>query len=893
MKRRTLCIAVLAGLLGLGGEVLSQTTGKITGKVTDARNGEALIGANVLIEGTTMGTVAGDEGYFDIINVPPGTYNVRVGMMGYETIRVANVRVSVNRTTPVEVDMKQTVIQSDEVVVIQAQKLAIKKDQTGSIRNVSAEQMSSLPVENVDAVVSMQAGIVAGHFRGGREGEVSYLIDGMQVDDAFNRGRSVSVEKEAIQDLEVITGTFNAEYGKAMSGMVNVVTKEGGNDYHGSIWAGAGNFLTPHKDVFIGLEDGEFDRRKDFKVQLEGPILKNRLSFFVNYRQEDNKEQYEGIYRFNPWDLSDFSLVPLVSTHTGTGEYVPLGRNEGKSLLGKVTFRANQFKTFVEYTRNTYDGQGYNHQFKYNPNGLGGYNGITDRVALLVNHMFAKNAFYELKLAYYHQYNGSYLYEDPKDSRWVADNFLSNQNFCGFYTGGQEKNYDERKTDRTDAKLDLTWQINRHHSLKSGFSLTQHQFDNMDSQIMNVYRNTELEALLYEPVLAPDSTIYADMYMKKPVEMSAYMQDKMEFNEMVINIGVRYDYFDPKTVFPTNWRNPGNSSVFKNNPERMSQYVNSDPKFMVSPRIGLSYQLGRTALLHFGYGHFFQAPGFANMYQNHYYLVQQVSYQSLIMGNPQLKAEKTVNYEIGLWQQLNANMGLEIILFYKDIYQLLTAGIQTTYDQIRYGRYDNKEYGNARGLEVKYDFSLGRFNGNMNYTLQYTRGVADNPQMTYNRAGNNQDPIPRLIPMPWDQRHTFNLTMGYYAKNLDVTLTGYFGSGLAYTFAPIASNPLSRVNLYPFNSSQPYTFSADFYAQYKLGVVWGTRLKITMNVYNLFDRMNELGVNGATGRANQAIVLPSDLATHRSDFNDYYDQIKNPSSFSAPRLVKLGLGMEF
>jgi outer membrane receptor protein involved in Fe transport len=314
---------------------------------------------------------------------------------------------------------------------------------------------------------------------------------------------------------------------------------------------------------------------------------------------------------------------------------------------------------------------------------------------------------------------------------------------------------------------------------------------------------------------------------------------------------------------------------------------------MVSPRVGLSYQLGKTALLHFGYGHFFQAPGFANMYQNPLYLVQQVSYQSLIMGNPQLKSEKTVNYEIGLWQQLNANMGLEVTLFYKDIYQLLTAGIQTTYDQIRYGRFDNKEYGNARGLEVKYDFNFGSFNGNVNYTLQYTRGVADNPQMTYNRAGNNQDPIPRLIPMPWDQRHTFNLTMGYYTKNMDVTLTGYYGSGLAYTFAPVASNPLSRINLYPFNSSQPSTFSADFFAQYKLGVLWGTRLKVTLNAYNLFDRLNELGVNGSTGRANQAIVLPSDLATHRSDFNEYSDRINDPSSYSAPRLVKLGLGMEF
>jgi outer membrane receptor protein involved in Fe transport len=281
------------------------------------------------------------------------------------------------------------------------------------------------------------------------------------------------------------------------------------------------------------------------------------------------------------------------------------------------------------------------------------------------------------------------------------------------------------------------------------------------------------------------------------------------------------------------------------------------------------------------------------MYQNHYFLVQSVSYQTTVMGLPQLKAEKTVNYEVGLWQQLNPNMGLEVTLFYKDIYQLLTADIMTTYAQIRYGRFGNKEYGNARGLEVKYDFNFGDLNGNVNYTLQYTRGVADNPTDTYTRAGNSQDPIPRLIPLNWDQRHTMNLNLGYNTPNLNVTLSGYFGSGMAYTFEPILGSSLSRVNLYPNNSKRPSTFSVDLFAQYKLGVLWGTRLKMTLNVYNLFDKMNEIEVNNTTGRANQAIVRPSGLASFRCNFTDYYDQIKNPSSYSAPRLVKLGLGMEF
>jgi outer membrane receptor protein involved in Fe transport len=281
------------------------------------------------------------------------------------------------------------------------------------------------------------------------------------------------------------------------------------------------------------------------------------------------------------------------------------------------------------------------------------------------------------------------------------------------------------------------------------------------------------------------------------------------------------------------------------------------------------------------------------MYTNPIFLIQPVSFQTNTVGYAQLKAEKTVNYEVGLWQQLNPNMGLEVTLFYKDIYELLTVDIMTTYNQIRYGRYANKDYGNARGLEVKYDFNFGAFMGGANYTLQYTRGVADNPSTTYSRAGNNQDPIPRLIPMSWDQRHTFNLTLGYNTPSFNASMTGWYGSGFAYTFAPLADNPLSRVNLYPNNSKMPATFSVDLYAQYKLGMVWGTRLKATLNVYNLLDRKNEYGVNGTTGRANQAIVRPTDLATHQSPFNDYYDRIKDPSSFSAPRMVKIGLGVEF
>ena len=145
-----------------------------------------------------------------------------------------------NRTLSLDIEMEETVLEG-EVVTVEVNRLAQKKDQTGTIKNISGDEINALPVENVGAVVNMQAGVVNGHFRGGRNTEVTYMIDGVQVDEAFGGGSAtVEIQPEAVQDLEVITGTFNAEYGNAMSGVVNQVTKSGSNTIEGvtSTWTG-------------------------------------------------------------------------------------------------------------------------------------------------------------------------------------------------------------------------------------------------------------------------------------------------------------------------------------------------------------------------------------------------------------------------------------------------------------------------------------------------------------------------------------------------------------------------------------------------------------------------------------------------------------------------------
>ena len=141
---------------------------------------------------------------------------------------------------------------------------------------------------------------------------------------------------------------------------------------------------------------------------------------------------------------------------------------------------------------------------------------------------------------------------------------------------------------------------------------------------------------------------------------------------IIINIGVRYDYFDPKAVYPSQLRNPFNALNFPDDPSKMSEYLPADPKVQVSPRLGISYQLGKAALLRFSYGHFFKMPPMFALYENHSFRVNPTDYSTLT-GNAQLKAEKTVSYEIGLWQELLEGMGFEVALFYRDIYNLLSC----------------------------------------------------------------------------------------------------------------------------------------------------------------------------------------------------------------------------
>ena len=963
-----------------------QTTGKISGVIYDADE-NPLTGASVSIIETSVGTATDYEGFYYILNIYPGTYNLKINMIGFKTITIENVIVSVNKTTRIDAKMEESFIEGEEVIVT-ASKISTKKDQSGTIKNISEDQIDILPIKDVQSIVTMQAGVVDGHFRGGRNTEVTYLVDGMRTDDSYGgETKTVYLEPSVLRDLEVITGTFNAEYGRAMSGVVNQVTKDGGNKFESSFSTRYENYLSNNNNIFIGLNDFDINLNQDYNIQFSGPIIKDKITFFFNSRYQDNLGHLNGYDFFNVYNQSDFMAdnpSNYYSEHSGshvvqtycsnslggeiynseTGEhiteevicmqygdcelisydnneeslffysraqspidenicidlgleydkisrfipaqirlennsFIPMNNFISSSILGKLTFKpSTNFKISLMNTRNEYEGGWYNNFYKYSPDSRAINHSKNNFYSVFINYMLSSSSFMDLKFSYNIKKDGLYVYENPLDSRYVADEYTVSES--SFLQGGHDKVHNNKKINDFNLKLDFNSQINSIHNLKFGIDNIYHDLTINHYAIEDANPDNPNDYIPQIDVGNPSSP-NAEEYNIKSYEYSAYIQDKMEFNDMVINFGLRYDMFDPNTFYPSNYQDPDNAyytsycepefgepndacgfTIFKSTP------LKSEINYQISPRFALSYQI-ENALVRFSYGHFFQMPPLYAMYANSDWTIPSNDYQ-IILGNPNLEAEKTVNYEFGYWEEINNYMSYEVVVFNKDIYNLLTTTTIQTLREVKYGLYTNKDYGNARGLELIFDYSNGPLNFMANYTYQHTKGIADSPQTSFNREGENQDPLTRLLPLSWDQRHTFNVTFGYNKEKFGTTMSLYFNSGTAFTFEPISENALAQINLEPNNAYKPSNYLINLSSYYNLPII---NARLTFEIYNLFDTLNEYTVNSQTGRAYSAIISESSEASFRNNYTMIEDTYQDPSHYGAPRSIKIGMEIRY
>ncbi len=858
-------------------------TGKISGNVTDSETGEPIIGANILIEGTFLGGAADVEGYYYINNIPPGKYTLKVTSVGYKPTKILNVFVKIDKTTNIDIKLSPDVLELGEEVVVKAKRELVQKDLTSTSVTVSSEDIQLLPVESVDQIVNLQAGVVGGHFRGGRLGEVSYLIDGIPVTDAFNGSVSVQVENSSIRQLEVISGTFNAEYGQALSGIVNIVTQDGSvSNFTGSAQFASGNYLTSNGDLFQNADKLQPGALTDAQFSLGGPTrILNNLTFFMTGRYFYNEGYLYGKRVYNTYDTNPFNP-------TGDGAFVPMNPYEKKSFNGKLTYGAESWKVsysvFYDHSSNKY----YDHNFKWAPDGI-----MTHfRDNFVHNLQFAyyptKDTFTSLKASFNIYKYWGYLYKDDYDKRYVDPRQGIPTSQYTFRFGGDQGGRYTRNTITSIIQWSLESQLSKEHKLKLGAEARIHDMFNHSKYIVDLTegqiddQGNPIFTLGYRAEHSEGN----QLYRKFPYELSAYIQDKMEYDMMIINAGVRFDYFNSNSTLPADIKNPLNNPNFPG----FDKVVQSKPEYQFSPRLGVSFPISDKGAIYFSYGHFLQIPRFENLYVNDEYIINQGQSLSSITGNPNLKVERRIQYEIGLQQAIFPNVALDLTAYYSDIRNLLGMEIINTYEGFKYARFTNRDYGNVKGFIVSLDKRFADYFGvKIDYTYQIAEGNASDPYAVYN--DNQTDPPveseKKVVPLDWDQRSTMNITADIGVPG-DWTLGIIFnyGSGSPYTEDVRVSNGVRFEN----GGRKPYILNLDLRAD-KHFIIFNYDIQTYLWVYNLLDVKNEYGVYGTTGRANQD--LNTKYAGDIIGLNNIQEYVNNPALYSAPRQIRIGLNLHF
>jgi len=874
--------ALLLATIVCAGLSLAGQTGKIAGHLVDAQTREPLPGASVVIEGTRLGAAANLEGYYFINNVSPGTYTLSVSLVGYQKAIVKNVQVKIDLTTTLDVKLSSVSIEASEVVIT-AERPLVQKDLTSTSVTVSSEELKAMPVENFDQVINLQAGVVGGHFRGGRSDEVLYLVDGVSVTDPYNNGRGFTVENSSIRQMEIISGAFNAEYGQAMSGVVNIVTQEGATSYHGSLSGYVGDFFTTNTETFERLDHYNVPRTRNIEATFGGPVpFIGGLTFFATGRSLDQEGYLYGRRVYQTIDNNAYAP-------TGDGAWLSMNPSNRWSASGKLAYSFGNMKlsvsSNVERGKNKY----YDHGYRWVPDGVMTHYHTSQMHNGQFTHSLSPSTFYTLKYTYnFFDYRG-YLYEDPFDPRYVDPDRGDPQSNYTFRSGGNYANRYERNTMMNLVQWSLTSQVSKEHKIGAG---VEGQFIRMYSHGYNVVNLTAgvYDSLTNEPVFTLGyprlGAIGNQGYLKQPMQLAVYVQDKIEYDIMIINAGLRFDLFSPASAYPADLKNPTGNTLFAG----AGVYRNATKKYQFSPRLGVSFPITDQGIIHFSYGHFFQIPGYDNLYTNSDYLVSSAGSLNTITGNPDLDAQRTVSYEIGLQQVLFEIFSLDLTAYYRDIRNYLGMEIIETYDGRSYARYINRDYANVRGFVLSVDKRFANsFGLRADYTFQIAEGNSSDPRTVY--YNNQSDPpveTPKsVVPLSWDQRHTLNLTMMVGNPGDWMTSVIFrYGSGQPYTEDVRTSQGIRFEN----GGIKPSFFDVDLRVD-KTIPLFGVNLNAFLWVYNLLDIKNEVNVNAGTGRANLDIF--TSLGGRIIGLNTLQQYLNDPTSFSAPREVRFGLSLEF
>lgn len=921
--------------------VTAGTSGKIAGTITDSQTGEPLGGVNVFLEGTRMGSATDFEGYFVILNVPPGKYNLKVNYIGYAEHTVKDVVVKIDLTTRIDIKLKAQIIEG-ETVVVEADRPVVSRDISNSQMNIEAETIESLPIRTVNQALTLQAGIESGTqgiiVRGGGADETVFMVDGLSLNDERSNIPYTAVSLNSVKEIKVQTGGFNAEYGGARSGLINVVTREGSEKKYNfafsvnyspaaskhfgpSIYSPYSYWNRPYMDdavCWTGTANGEWDEytRNQYPT-FEGWNAKSEET--LQDKDPTNDLTPQAAQRLFMWqrrrqgdiDKPDYVLDlglggPVIpSVFSGVNKYLgdlrfylshynernmfifPLSRDSYKNQYTQLKLTSDISSSIKLVLTGLYGEVSSVSPYQWSPTPTGhvlkgvsevanyahasslympGYYSPTDIYRTMIGgkltHAISNKTYYDLKLQYkINRYNtfqmGSrdttkkyepipgYKVDEAPYGYWP----YGAQGIDGMIMGGwMNLGRDKSVNSTTTFELNFSSQFDKRNQIKTGIKFVYNDFD-IKSTSESPSKDTWNRSMIYR--------IY-------PFRIGAYIQDKLEYEGFIANLGMRLEYSDPNAnSYALQQFDEFYKEGFGNSIEEEAPVKEAKSHFHISPRLGVSHPITENSKLYFNYGHFYAEPPSSYRFR----VQRENSGFVMYMGNPNLDMEKTVAYELGYEHNLFDILLFKIAAYYKDVTNQIGTVYYTNFNNsVNYGSPQNINYADIRGAEITVTKQVGRWiTGFINYTYDVRtsgyfglRHYYEDPtqQRNYNRINPQQL---RVHPQP------------YARASINFHTPDDFG----YEFAGL--NPFNNWNLNILADWRAGSYST--YDPYETGVVdniqWRDWHNVDMRIAKML-KIGDLGLNlylDITNVFNVKYMNYAGFSSYNYDFIPYLESL--------------------
>ncbi|MHB1687030.1 MAG: TonB-dependent receptor [Ignavibacteriaceae bacterium] len=1011
MKRK---ITVVFFLLFMPTLLFASTTGKIKGKVTDLQTGEPLIGANVIVVGTSFGAATDVNGDYTVNFLDAAVYTIKATYLGYKTVTISNVRVNSDLTTELNFKLPASGVSVGEVEIV-AKRPLVNKSNTNAIRTTTNAEIDALPIRGVDNIIALTPGVTLQggsiYIRGGRQDEVGYYLEGSNITNAastglgaaFGRGasRQVTIPQDALEEIQVQAGGYTAEYGGANAGIIRAELKSGGPQLKASLQYITDNWAFKNsKNRYNGAQHlGTYSYGyNDVTGTISGPLVGDHIKFFgllENFSQADvNPQQVNG---FN------FGVVGDLITPQDSAVYLkypggPVPGNNSNQYSGAATLTFDYNPTIIRllgtYTFNTQRiGAGIYTMFDNNRLPIRDtYNGD---FGLKLTQILSSTAYAEATVSYI--FNQGETYDPQLGSKFLTyGDSVANANAgvpwyrrpretqTGRYTiplpyqlfstfafaapntpliGADPNtslvNYNKYKNNNLNINASLSDELNKENSIKIGGEFQLMSFSNYTptgvltnlAQTINSTNLTLQQLLIKRGVNNYGYDVLGNSYSgstnyttgqvapHRPVFAGAYIEDRIEYKNLIVNAGLRYDYINTDNLTFTNPALP--NQVFdasSGNVSNPSNLVKVPAFSSISPRLGFSFPITDQTVFHAQYGKFVQQPSLNGMYQGPYQLGYWMNPNNgYFIATPvglDVRPTRTTQYEFGFTQQIASFASFDITAYYRDISNQVvfaTQNVDPTTGWKPYSILTNGDYATTQGIEISFDMRrTERFLVNGSISYQDAKGTGDNP---YSNAGEFGAPvnanyifIPNfIVPLSFNHSLSGHLNIDYrFGKDDGPDILQQFGASLLLTFAsghpytlgtaltPGTSSPTavqngvdtrSRSAIEALNSSvTPSTFQLDLRLDKTISLAGQLSANIFIQVINLLNTKNVQDVYSNTGSAENNGYLTNPNLTGYKQTQKYGPQfaqlyqgitINYAGLYGIPRQIRLGIRLEY